>query len=253
MSRALDGALRDGGRSRRPCGRTQLATRRISPSERGDVLTDHHPLIGTAASAASARTCSPTTPDRCCSISPPSLCGCSVPGREAVAVAAINVAAGALAIVFGGRRLGAPGTVLVTAMFVLLAFVAGSELLFDPYNPTVSMFPFLACLVLTWAAADGDRAAPAWLIGTATFCLQTNLAYVIVTVPLVMLGLAWFVAGAARGIATLGGTVSRRVPATSGALQRGRVPGPLAPALRRADPPWRRRQPRQTGAGDACG
>jgi hypothetical protein len=158
-----------------------------------DVFTKHHPLIGTATSAALGGDVLANHPGPIffdLAAAPVRVLGAGT--GLALAAAIVNVAAGAVAIVFGGRRLGHSGTAFVTAAFLGLAFVVGDELLRDPYNPTVSMFPFLACLVLVWAAADADRAAPAWLIAMATFCVQTNISYVIVVVPLVAFGLGSF-------------------------------------------------------------
>lgn len=112
-----------------------------------DVLTEHHPLLGTAASVALGENVITNHPGPMffdLAALPVRLLGAGA--GLAVSAAAINVAAGVLAIVFGSRRLGRQGSILVTIMFSTLAFVVGSEILYDPYNPTVSMFPFLACL-----------------------------------------------------------------------------------------------------------
>lgn len=68
----------------------------------------------------------------------------------------------------------------------------GSGLFVDPYNPTVSMLAFFAVLILCWSVLNRDAWAVPWMVAAASFCLQTNLAYSIVTVPLVMITTGWW-------------------------------------------------------------
>ncbi len=159
-----------------------------------DVLTADHPLLGTAASAALGEGVLTNHPG------PLIFDVVALPVRLfgagaglVVGIAALNLGAGLVAIVAAYRRGGRGGAVAVTGGMCALVWSAGNAVLVDPYNPTACMVPFLAVLVLAWSAATGDRWALPWLLALATFCVQTNLAYLVTVVPIVIGSLALYV------------------------------------------------------------
>ena len=70
--------------------------------------------------------------------------------------------------------------------FTCLGWAAGSESLYDPYNPTAAMLPCLACLFLAWCAVDLDSTALLWLIVVSSFVVQLNNSYLLFLTPLVV-------------------------------------------------------------------
>jgi hypothetical protein len=164
-----------------------------------DVLTGHHPFLGTAASAALGEGYLTNHPG------PLLFDLAAVPVRLfgsgsglVIAIAAINFGAGIVAILAAARQAGRTGAVATTIGLGALVWSAGNQVLVEPYNPTASMVPFFAVLVLAWAAANGDRWALPWLVALGSFCVQTNLAYVVTALPIVVAAIGAF-AWRARG------------------------------------------------------
>lgn len=179
-----------------------------------DVFTAHHPLLGTAASVAVGAGVLTNHPG------PLLFYLAALPVRAlgmgiglALATALINVAAGALAIVFANRQAGVRAAVVTTGVLAVLVSSYGNSLLVDPYNPTVCMLACFALLVLCWAVVNGDLHAVPWLVAVASFCLQTNLAYSIVIIPLLVGVSGWCVAARRRDRSRVDG----RSPASVGA------------------------------------
>ena len=132
----------------------------------------HHPLLGTASSAALNRAdVVPTEPPgpvdvRCAGASGAER-SAVVPGL-AIGVGMVNLAARS------DRNHCSPSAAAATRVvrsqrsrFAGLGWAAGSESLYDPYNPTAAMLPTLACLFLAWCAVDLDTTALVWSIGVA--------------------------------------------------------------------------------------
>ena len=156
-----------------------------------DVLTVHHPLLGTASSAALG------ADEKVLLNHPGSLMFVLVaaPVRLfgsaglAFGVAAINVAAGVIGVVFAARRSGRAGAVAAALAFSGLGWAAGSESLYDPFNPTAAILTCLTCVIVAWSAIDGDRRALPWLLGTSAFVVQLHVSYLVYLVPLVVVTL----------------------------------------------------------------
>ncbi len=155
----------------------------------GDVLTAHHPFLGTASSAALNR--AEVVPLN--HPGPLMLDVLALPVRVfggsrgvAVGVGAVNLAAATVGTLFAARRSGRAGAALAGLAFAGLGWAAGSESLYDPYNPTAAMLPCLACLFLAWSTVDLDRRAVLWLVGVATFAVQLNNSYLLFLTPLVV-------------------------------------------------------------------
>jgi hypothetical protein len=164
-----------------------------------DVLTEHHPLLGTAASAALGEGYLTNHPGPLLfdlAAAPVRLFGSG--SGLVIAIAAINFGAGIVAILAAARQAGRTGAVATTIGLGALVWSAGNQVLIEPYNPTASMVPFFAVLVLAWAAANGDRWALPWLVALGSFCVQTNLAYTVTALPIVVAAIGAF-AWRARG------------------------------------------------------
>jgi hypothetical protein len=156
-----------------------------------DVLTTHHPLIGTSSSAALGNNILLNHPG------PLLFDLLALPVKLlpygaglAVGVGLINATAGSVAVVFGRRQRDITGALIVALGFAALAWSAGAASLYDPYNPTVAMLPCFACLVLAWSCLNGDDVAMPWLLGASSFCIQTNNAYIAFLVPLLFIVVA---------------------------------------------------------------
>ncbi len=158
----------------------------------GDVLTEHHRLLGTGSSlsfkSALANHPGPLLFDV---IALPIRLFGPGPGVS-LGIGALNLGAGVVAIVGAARQAGKAAALAITVGLCLLVWSAGNAVLVDPYNPTASMVPFFAVLVLAWAAANGDRWSLPLLVGFGSFCVQANLAYLVTTVPIVGGGIAMY-------------------------------------------------------------
>ncbi len=158
----------------------------------GDVLTEHHRLLGTGSSL-SFRSVLANHPGPLLFdviALPIRLFGLG-PGVS-LGIGALNLGAGVVAIVIAGRQAGRAAALAIMVGLCLLVWSAGNAVLVDPYNPTAAMVPFFAVLVLAWAAANGDRWSLPLLVGFGSFCVQANLAYLVTTVPIVAGGIGMF-------------------------------------------------------------
>jgi hypothetical protein len=154
-----------------------------------DVLTEHHPWLGTWTSASLSVGVDMNNPG------PLLFDLLAVPaklnpeGGLALGVAALNASA-VVAIAWFGSRLGGPrhAAALVAAAAVLV-WTMGSELLFDPWQPHSLLLPFLLFLVLAWALATADLVALPWAVGVGSLIVQTHLSYAVLVPVLAALGL----------------------------------------------------------------
>jgi len=158
-----------------------------------DVLTAHHPWLGTWTSASLTVGTPINNPG-------PSLFDLLAPFAKvdpgagvAIGVALWNVGAVVLAAVFA-RRLGGARFVAVTMVAAgALVHAMGSELLFDPWQPHSLLLPFLALLVLAVALAAGDAAALPWAVAVGSHLVQTHLSYAVVVPGILLAALGWAV------------------------------------------------------------
>ena len=178
-----------------------------------DVFGPHHPLLGTAASVALGGGVYTNHPGPMLFdlvALPVQVMG--VGSGLAVGIAFVNFLTGAIALVFAWRQGAARATVAVALGLCALVWSGGSQLLIDPYNPTVSMLPFFAVLVLSWALINRDLAAAPFLIAIGSFCVQTNIAYVITTIPVMCIALGWLAVSLVRDRRSGGDVVRLRRP-----------------------------------------
>jgi len=142
-----------------------------------DVLTGHHPWLGSWTSA------SLTLGDDINNPGPLLFDLFALPAKLggqaglAVAVGLVNVASVLGIIAVARRQAGTRGVVAATVAVTALAWSMGSELLFDPWQPHSLLFPFLLFLFLAWGLACGDEVLLPWLIGVASLIVQTHVGY----------------------------------------------------------------------------
>jgi hypothetical protein len=143
-----------------------------------DVLTEHHPLLGTWSSASRAEAIDFNNPG------PLLYDVLALPARlfdggagVAVGVGIVNGLA-VLGIAVVAHRRGGP--LLATAAMAVtaaLSWAMGSEVLFEPWQPHSMLLPFLCFLMLVWSLACGDVVVLPWAVGVGSVVLQTHLSY----------------------------------------------------------------------------
>src|SRR4029079_3261676 len=110
-------------------------------------------------------------------------------GSLAFAALSINALA-VLGITLIARRRGGLRLLLLTAVFVLLLMrTLGAQFLRDPWNPYVTVLPFLLVLLAAWSIAWGDRCAIPLAAGVGSFVLQTHVGYALVVTVAILAGL----------------------------------------------------------------
>ena len=160
-----------------------------------DVLTEHHPLLGTWTSASASAGENLNNPG------PLLFDLLALPARLdphlgiLVGAALINLAAIAGILLMARRRLGLPGVVGAAAMIAALAWPLGGQLLVDPWQPHVLLLPFLCFLVLVWGLVDDDATALPWAVGVGSLIVQTHVSYGVLVPALGLLGVGWLVVG----------------------------------------------------------
>ncbi|HEX5614453.1 MAG TPA: hypothetical protein VFZ83_04810 [Acidimicrobiia bacterium] len=145
-----------------------------------DVLTEHHPWLGTWTSASQTIGTDVNNPGPLFwdVLALPA----KIDGRAglAIAVALCNIAAIIGMAIVARRQAGARGAIAATAAASGLAWTMGSELLFEPWQPHSLLLPFLCFLVMAWALACGDSAVLPWAVGLASLIVQTHIGYAVI-------------------------------------------------------------------------
>lgn len=142
-----------------------------------DVFTRHHPLVGTWTSASTSVGVDINNPGPLffdLLALPTKLLGSD---GLAVGVAAMNVASVVGIAVLAWRRGGPVTTAASMAMAGGLVWAMGSELLYDTWQPNSLLLPFLLLLTMAWSVMAGDVAVLPWLVGLASFLVQTHFSY----------------------------------------------------------------------------
>jgi hypothetical protein len=158
-----------------------------------DVFSAHPPLLGTrtTASQLAGRTTNHPGPLEFVALAPwVKMFGLGA--GAALGVAFTNTVSICLVAWLAFRRAGHVGTVVSMTTLALLACSMGSSMLFDPWPPHVTLYPFALALVAAWSVADGDGPALPVLVVSASFILQTHLGYVVLAPGLVVASTAIF-------------------------------------------------------------
>jgi hypothetical protein len=143
-----------------------------------DVLTRHHPLLGTwsSASVASGDNMNHPGPLLFDAVAVPVKLLGGGPGM-AIGVALVNLSAVAVAAFAGHRLGGRRGLLAALAAAMGLAWTLGSELLIDVWQPHVLVLPCFAFLLLVGAVAGGRFALLPGAVAVGSFLVQTHLSY----------------------------------------------------------------------------
>lgn len=163
-----------------------------------DVLTRHHPLLGTWTSASRTIGVDVNNPGSLYFVllaAPTRLLG---DAGVAVGAAIGNALAAVGVVAVAWRRGGAPVAAAAAAMTAALLWSMGSELLFDPWQPHSLLLPFLLYLVAMWSVARGDLALLPVAAGVASLLVQTHLSYAVPVGALAVAGVAWAVPAVLR-------------------------------------------------------
>lgn len=165
-------------------GRALLGDNAMIATRAHDVLTRHHPLLGTWSSASVDSGVPLNHPGPLLfDLLAPFVRLFGMQRGTAVGMALLNGAAIVAAALIARRLLGRRATLLVLLGALALGFTLGGALLVDPWNPHATVVPFLALAVATWGIALGDRRSVAWFVALGSFCVQVHLGAVVV-VPL---------------------------------------------------------------------
>jgi hypothetical protein len=108
-----------------------------------------------------------------------------------VGSALLNGVAIGAAVVVAGRRGGLALAGLLATLVLAMSLAMGTELLRDPWNPWLAVFPFVAAAVATWGVTTGSARSLPLAVVAASFSTQAHLGYL----PLVA-ALGLVVAGA---------------------------------------------------------
>lgn len=153
-----------------------LGDNALYPLRARDVLTSHHPLLGTWSSASLSAGTDINHPG------PLFFDLLAVPARidplrgvpVAVALLQILCIAG---IARAAQRRGRAALPLAMAATVMLVWSLGSEMVIDPWQPNVMLVPFLLFLVLVWGVCCDDLALLPWAVAVGSLLVQTHLSY----------------------------------------------------------------------------
>lgn len=155
-----------------------------------DVLTEHHPWLGTASSSSltSGTTVSHPGPLLFDLFAlPVRLLG---PGAGLVIGALLLHSAAVLVAGVAARRAGGERlVVIVTLAFIALQWTLGPQLMLDPWNPHIVLMSFMAFLVCLVAVAVGHSRLLWAAVCFGSVVLQTHVSYVLL-VPLLAFGAA---------------------------------------------------------------
>ena len=112
-----------------------------------------------------------------------------------LAFAALCINGGAvLGITLIARRRGGLPLLLITSVFVLLLVrTLGAQFQRDPWNPYVTLLPFLLLLFVAWSIACADRWALPVGAGVGSFLVQTHVGYALVVTVVVIAGVVGLV------------------------------------------------------------
>jgi hypothetical protein len=143
-----------------------------------DVLTEHHPLLGTWTSASLTTGIPVNNPG------PLLFDALALPAKLggdaglAVGVVLLNAVSIVGVALVARRQSGARGVVVAMAAAAALGWAMGSELLYDPWQPHSLLFPMLCFLMMAWGLACGDLALLPWAVGVGSLIVQTHIGYV---------------------------------------------------------------------------
>lgn len=107
-----------------------------------------------------------------------------------VATVLVHLVAMGVALWIGGRRAGRLGTVAVALGLAVLTTAYGGGTLSEPWNPYLPLLWWVVVLLAAWSLLEGDLVLlPVAVLG-ASFCAQTHIPYLLLTLALGVLAVA---------------------------------------------------------------
>jgi hypothetical protein len=110
----------------------------------------------------------------------------------------INGASIAALALIARRHGGVPIMLLTLVGCGLLVHSFGPFQMSSPWNPDLPVFPFAVVIFLTWAMLCGDVWALPVGAAVTTFCVQTHIGYMLLAVPVFLLGVGGLMLSARR-------------------------------------------------------
>jgi hypothetical protein len=151
-----------------------------------DVLTGHHPWLGTWSSASISSGIDVNHPG------PLLFDLVALPVRVLGGAAGIAVAIAVLQITVvwlvgwvTWRTGGATAAVVAQTITAVLVWTLGSELLYDPWQPNVLVLPFWLFMCVVWAITADVVVMLPLAVGVGSFVMQTHLGYLFI-VPILL-------------------------------------------------------------------
>ena len=151
-----------------------------------DVLTSHHPFLGTWSSASVSAGIDVNHPG------PLLFELVALPVRMfggaagiAMAVAVLHICVVWLVGWVTARTGGATAAVVAQVFTALLVWTIGSELLYDPWQPNVLVLPFWLFVCVIWAVTADVVVMLPLAVGVGSFVMQTHLGYLFI-VPILL-------------------------------------------------------------------
>jgi hypothetical protein len=151
-----------------------------------DVLTGHHPLLGTwsSASASSGIDVNHPGPLLFDLVAGP-VKAFGGPAGIALSIAVLHIAVVWLVGWVTWRVGGATAAVVAQAVTAGLVWTLGSELLYDPWQPNVLVLPFWLFVCTVWAVTADVVVMVPLAVGVGSFVMQTHLGYLFI-VPILL-------------------------------------------------------------------
>jgi len=160
----------------------------------GDVLTSHHPLLGSWTSASLSVGTNMNNPGPIYSDLIAPFAKVFSPGAgAAIGVGAVNIAS-ILGISIFGRRIGG-WTMQLWGLLAAaaLSWTMGSEMLIDIWQAHALLLPFLLFLVLLVGVAAGHTSSIPWALAVVSVLVQTHISFAFILAVMCPVAIAGYV------------------------------------------------------------
>lgn len=125
------------------------------------------------------------------------LLGASAWGMQ-VGTLVIHLAAMLVALALARRRGGALGMAAVAAVLAVLLLGYGAGAMVEPWNPYLPLMWWVVLLLAVWSVAAGDLVALPLAVLAGSFCAQTHVPYLTLSLGLGALAAVWVAVAARR-------------------------------------------------------
>jgi hypothetical protein len=104
----------------------------------------------------------------------------------------VNVAAVVASIAVAWRRGGGVLAACTALVLALLLSTLGADFLVSPWNPYVTVVPFVLLLLLAWSLSVGDLVAAPFAVGVGSVLVQGHVEYALPVGAAIIYALTWF-------------------------------------------------------------